>query len=103
MRFAALQSEAGQALLVKSGRSADDISSIVLVEEDRAHIKSDAVVQIAAKLKMPFPVLVPFATFFPQPFLNGVYDFVADNRYRLLGQEDSCRLSDPSFDSRFLQ
>lgn len=33
-RFAALQSDAGRALLRRSGRSPDDISSIVLVREE---------------------------------------------------------------------
>jgi hypothetical protein len=33
VRFCALQSDAGRALLQRCGRSADDISSIVLVEE----------------------------------------------------------------------
>lgn len=35
LRFAALQSEAGRALLLRSGRAPDDISSLVLVEKDR--------------------------------------------------------------------
>ena len=35
LRFAALQSEAGKALLLRSGRSPEDISSLVLVEKDR--------------------------------------------------------------------
>lgn len=35
MRFEALQSESGRKLLQRSGRSPDDISSVVLVEKDR--------------------------------------------------------------------
>lgn len=35
LRFAPLQSEAGKALLLRSGRSSHDISSLVLVEIDR--------------------------------------------------------------------
>ena len=57
-RFAALQSEAGKALLQKSGRRADDISSIVLVDEDGAYVKSTAVLRIARKLGSIFPILV---------------------------------------------
>jgi len=42
LRFAALQSSAGRALLRRSGRDASDISSIVLVERDRSYVKSGA-------------------------------------------------------------
>lgn len=35
IRFEALQSEAGQKLLRRSGRAPDDISSVVLVDKDR--------------------------------------------------------------------
>ena len=50
-RFAALQSAVGCALLVRHGRAPDDISSIVLVERDRAYRKSDAVLRIAQRLQ----------------------------------------------------
>lgn len=33
--MAALQSDAGKALLLRAGRSSDDLSSLVLVEKDR--------------------------------------------------------------------
>ncbi len=38
-RFAALQSPAGRALLQRCGRRPEDISSIVLVEEQQCYIK----------------------------------------------------------------
>lgn len=63
-RFAALQSESGRALLVRAGRRPDDISSIVLVERDRAYVKSEAVLRIASKLGNPFPFLVLIMTIF---------------------------------------
>jgi predicted DCC family thiol-disulfide oxidoreductase YuxK len=50
-RFAALQSAVGRALLVRHGRRADDISSIVLVERDRCFLKSDAVLRISQGLQ----------------------------------------------------
>ncbi|CAI5490116.1 unnamed protein product [Closterium sp. Naga37s-1] len=61
LRFAALQSEAGRALLARSGRSPDDISSIVLVERDGAYIKSDAVLRIARLLDLPLAFLAALA------------------------------------------
>jgi len=49
-----LQSESGRKLLQRSGRSPDDISSVVLVEE-RSYIKSEAVLRIMEYLNLPFP------------------------------------------------
>lgn len=103
LRFAALQSEAGRALLVKSGRRPDDISSIVFVDETGSLLKSEAVLKIAKLLSLPFPVLSTFASFFPAFFRDFVYDTVAENRYNILGERPSCRLSDPNFNDRFVQ
>jgi predicted DCC family thiol-disulfide oxidoreductase YuxK len=57
-RFAALQSDVGKALLVRSGRQPDNISSIVLVENDKSYLKSDAVLRIATGLSNPLLFLV---------------------------------------------
>ncbi len=52
-RLAALQSDAGRALLQKCGRHPDDISSIVLVQADGQHfIRSEAVLRIAQGMQV---------------------------------------------------
>mmetsp|Transcript_37828 Transcript_37828/g.76484 ORF Transcript_37828/g.76484 Transcript_37828/m.76484 type:complete len:197 (-) Transcript_37828:360-950(-) len=101
-RFAALQSSAGRALLRRAGRRPDDISSIVLVEKDRAYVKSNAVLRIAQKLSNPFPFLGLFGFVLPGFGRDFVYDQVANNRYNLFGKSNSCRVSDERFDSRFI-
>lgn len=103
LRLAALQSEAGKLLLERSGRRPDDISSIVLVEQNEAFTKSEAVLKIAEYLSVPFPLLAQF--FFPLPLLirDTVYDQVATNRYSFFGKTAECRLSDKRFDDRFIE
>jgi predicted DCC family thiol-disulfide oxidoreductase YuxK len=101
-RFAALQSKAGADLLQACGRKADDISSIVLVEQQAHYLRSEAILRIAAKLQAPFPALASMGLPFPLPVRDYVYDAVADNRYYLLGKQDSCRMSDPRFTDRFI-
>ena len=104
LRFAALQSPAGRALLRRAGRDPDDISSIVLVEKDAAYVKSDAVLRIATYLDNPLlPVAGTIGPMFPRFFRDAVYDVVADNRYEILGMKDECRLSDDRFDDRFVE
>jgi predicted DCC family thiol-disulfide oxidoreductase YuxK len=103
LRFAALQSAAGQALLRRAGRDENDISSIVLVEENKAYTKSDAVLRIATYLENPaLPAAAALGMFFPNFVRDLLYDLVADNRYKLLGIKDECRLSDTRFDDRFV-
>jgi predicted DCC family thiol-disulfide oxidoreductase YuxK len=79
-RFAALQSEAGRSLLRRAGRNPDDISSIVLVDIDRAYIKSDAVLRISKKLAPPLPLAGFIGLGFPPLIRDAVYDLVAKNR-----------------------
>jgi len=107
LRFSALQSNVGRALLQANGRQADDISSIVLVTEDAAYIKSDAVLEITKALTPPFLPVVPAAALaqvlVPQILRDIIYDGVADNRYQILGKQDQCRLDDDgAFADRFV-
>lgn len=89
LRFAALQSPAGRALLVSAaGRSPDDLSSVVLVEApDRAFVRSEAVVRAAKTIGAP-PALLAAALAGPVPLgaRDSAYDAVADNRYALFGR-----------------
>jgi predicted DCC family thiol-disulfide oxidoreductase YuxK len=108
LRFSALQSNVGKALLEANGRNANDITSIVLVTQDGAFIKSDAVLRIAEALT-PFPLLplAPVAALgrfvVPQVLRDVIYDGVADNRYDVLGKRDECRFdSDGKFEDRFV-
>ncbi|KAL8465674.1 hypothetical protein ACS0TY_034957 [Phlomoides rotata] len=90
IRFEALQSEAGKKLLQRSGRAPDDISSVVLVEKDRAYIKSEAVLKIMEYIDLPFPQLAFFLQFVPLFVRDFAYDNIADNRYNFFGRSDSC-------------
>lgn len=103
LRFAALQSEAGRALLVKSGRAPDDISSIVLADKDRSYIKSEAILRIAQCLSFPYPAAAFLGLIVPMFLRDAFYDTVADNRYSVFGKSNACRVSDPGFAARFIE
>ena len=108
LRFSALQSNVGKALLEANGRKPDDISSIVLVTQDGAYIKSDAILKITEALNpLPFLPLKPAAIvgryIVPQFLRDIIYDGVADNRYDLMGKRNECRFdADGEFDDRFV-
>jgi predicted DCC family thiol-disulfide oxidoreductase YuxK len=109
LRFAALQSNVGRALLQANGRDASDISSIVLVTKDGAYTKSDAVLRITEEL-LPLKGILPIKpaavlgrVVIPKFVRDLIYDGVANNRYQILGQRNECRFdADGEFEDRFV-
>lgn len=101
-RLAALQSETGKQLLERCGRSRDDISSIVLVEEGLCHIKSDAILRIAQGLNLPLAALGSLTLQVPGVLRDAAYDQIAKNRYSLFGKTESTRATDERFAERFI-
>jgi predicted DCC family thiol-disulfide oxidoreductase YuxK len=100
-RFASLQGEAGRALLRLHSIPADDMNSVVLVENNRTYTRSTAALRIARILTFPWPLLSVFL-FLPAQVRDLFYDLVAQNRYRWFGQRETCRMPTPELKARFL-
>lgn len=100
-RFAALQSELGQALLARHGLPPQAMNTVVLVDGQRAFTQSRAALRIAGKMDRPWPLLGAFRLV-PAPLRDFVYDWVARNRYRWFGRTDACMLPPPEVRARFL-
>jgi predicted DCC family thiol-disulfide oxidoreductase YuxK len=100
-RFAALQSEAGQALLERFDLPTGEFDSFVLVEGGDYATKSTAALRIARRLGFPYSLLYPFVVL-PTFLRDRVYDLVADNRYRIFGKKDQCMVPTPDRQARFL-
>jgi predicted DCC family thiol-disulfide oxidoreductase YuxK len=100
-RFAALQSEAGRALLQKFGLPPEALDSVVLVEDGKAWRKSRAALRIARRMDAPWPLLWPLIVV-PRPVADFVYGLVAKNRYRIFGKLDTCMIPPPEVRARFL-
>lgn len=100
-RFAALQSEAGQQWLEKTGLKNSDLDSIVVIDDNKAYVKSDAALRIAKKLKGAWPLLAGFRML-PKSVRDKMYDKVARNRYRWFGKREQCRVPTPELKERFL-
>jgi predicted DCC family thiol-disulfide oxidoreductase YuxK len=90
--FIPLQSEEGIALLVNAGLSSREFDSVVLIEDGRARIKSDAALralEILGGVWSGARVL----RIFPSGFRDFVYDRIAQLRYRLFGRKAVCELT----------
>jgi predicted DCC family thiol-disulfide oxidoreductase YuxK len=101
LRFAPLQSEAGQQLLTRHGLPTEGFDSFVLVEGDRAYTKSDAAIRVAELLGWPYR-LARVARLLPTGLRDSLYDVVADNRYDWFGHRDRCMVPDDGVGDRFL-
>ena len=100
-KFASLQSETGSELMKKHNLTSKDIDSVILIDADRAYIKSDAALRIAAELGGIYK-LISYLRFIPKFIRDFFYDIIAKNRYRWFGKKDSCRIPTPELKSKFL-
>lgn len=101
-RFAALQSQAGQALLTRYGLPEGYLDSIVLVEGGQAHTQSTSMLKILQGLGAPWRWLGVFLLV-PQPLRDGAYRLIARNRYRWFGKQETCRVPTEDIKTRFLE
>lgn len=100
-KFASLQSEEGQELLQHFGLPQKDLSTVILIEKEKAYFRSTAALRMARHLKSPWKityVLLILPTFIRDFF----YKKIALNRYKWFGQKDSCMIPTPELQSRFL-
>ncbi len=101
-RFASLQSNLGQEVLKKHGINSEATDSILILNPGKAYfIKSDAVLEIAGNLGPKFEWMVVFKAL-PKKFRDIVYDFIAKNRYRWFGRQETCILPTAKQKEKFL-
>lgn len=99
--FASLQSEAGQKLLNEYQIPGTDLSSFILIQDEKAYTKSTAALLVVKQLKGVVKYLYIFRVI-PTFIRDGVYNFVARNRYRWFGRNESCMIPSPELRARFL-
>lgn len=100
-RFADAASPLGQALFRHYGLKTHDYESYVMLENGRALLRSDPSLTILQRLGWPWAAAGVFK-FVPRFLRDRVYDWVARNRYRILGKRETCWLPDPAVRERFL-
>jgi predicted DCC family thiol-disulfide oxidoreductase YuxK len=99
-KFAALQSAAGKALLARHNL-AEDLQSVILVQDSKVYTQSAAVLRIATQLGFWWKLSYVF--FIVPPFIrNAVYHFIAKHRLKFFGKSETCMIPTPETESRFL-
>ena len=101
-RFASLQSEIGKKLISERGIDPEIIDSIVLIEPGVAYYqKSTAALEISKELSGGYSFL-SYLSIFPEVFRDGIYDLIANNRYKWFGKKDACMIPTPELKAKFL-
>lgn len=101
-RFVALQSELGQKILKHIGINPTNIDSIILYEPGIAYYyKSAAALQIAKNLGGFFHLGTVFRII-PTGISNQLYDYIAENRYKWYGKNETCLIPTAALKSKFL-
>lgn len=99
--FASLQSNIGQQLMQQHQLDSTVINSLVYIENGKAYSKSTGALRMAKQLSGLWPLLYGFIIV--PPFIrNVVYNWVAKNRYRWFGKQETCWLPQPKWNARFL-
>lgn len=102
LKFAAIQSEAGQKLLSQKNINPGQIDSVILIKGGKVYTESDAVLNVTKFLRFPYS-LCNILRVVPKPVRNFFYKKVARNRYRWFGKRDSCMMPTPNLENRFLK
>lgn len=101
-RFVPLQSELGLKIIQHLGIDPKNTDSIVLYEPGRAYYnKSEAAIEIVKEFGGLYTLLRILAVF-PKSLSNFVYAFVAKNRYRWYGKQETCMMPSPEVAAKFL-
>ncbi|HEY0382910.1 MAG TPA: DCC1-like thiol-disulfide oxidoreductase family protein [Candidatus Elarobacter sp.] len=99
--FLPLQSPRGRQLLGSRAGDVREPDSVVLLADGRVYERSDAVLHIALRLRAPWPLAFA-AILIPRAARDGIYRWIARNRYRWFGRKDACALPPPGLRERFL-
>lgn len=101
-RFVALQSELGIQILNQIGVNPKNIDSIILYEPGVAYYyKSQAAIQISNHLGGLWSLVTIFKIV-PKGISNLLYDYIAKNRYKWYGKNESCMIPNPELKAKFL-
>ena len=90
LRYCWLQSDIAGALLSEKG-VAVDMSSIILMENDKIFFEAEAFFKIISKLDYPvrfFSIL----SIFPKFLANFVYQLISRRRYGIFGKSEVCQI-----------
>lgn len=100
--FASIQSENGRALMQWAGLDAENVDTMLYVENGVSYTRSTAFLKIVRHFPSGWHLLSQGGLFAPTFARDFLYSRFAQNRYRLFGQSGHCLIPDAKLATRFL-
>jgi predicted DCC family thiol-disulfide oxidoreductase YuxK len=101
LRYAPLQGETAAALRAQYPQIPEELSTVVLVDDGRVHLRSKAFLYVSRYLTRPWRWGYAFR-WFPAFLADLGYRVVAHFRYRIWGKKDACEIPAPEERALFL-
>lgn len=101
LRFASLQSAAGQALLQTYDIPRTEFDTALLIEKGQVASRSTCALRMLRYLHLPWPLLYGLIII-PRPARDALYDITARKRFDWFGKMDACPIPQPEVRERFL-
>ena len=99
--FASLQSEVGQKVLDRLGHEKEELSTVIMIENDQVYTHSTVGLRMIRHFSGLWPILYALIAI-PKPVRDAIYNWVAANRYRWFGKKDACWIPTPELRERFI-
>jgi len=100
-RLASLQSDFAAQLLPRFHVDPSKVDSVAFYVDGKLYQRSRAVLEIARRMRRGWPLLYVFIII-PGFLRDAIYNWIARNRYKWFGKQDTCRIPTPELKSRFL-
>ena len=101
LKFASLQSEYAQNLVPKEVLNCGNLDTIIVYMDGKFYDRSHAVLKLCKILGGLYSVFL-IGYLIPRFIRDGLYRFVANNRYRWFGKKDHCMVPSQELKERFL-
>ena len=102
VKYAALQSEAGQQLLKQFNLPTTEFNSFIFIEAGKVYTQSTGALKVCKYLNALWPLLYGLIIV-PRFIRDGIYNRLAKNRYKWFGKKDQCMIPAPGVKERFLK
>lgn len=99
--FGSLQGNYGQETLRKLNMPTNEFNSFMLLEDGKLYTKSAGALRMLKHLGGAWSLLYAFIIV-PKFIRDGVYNWVAKNRYKWFGKKEACWVPTPELKARFL-
>jgi predicted DCC family thiol-disulfide oxidoreductase YuxK len=101
LKFASLQSDYAKKMIPKDVLNRENLDTIIFYNDGKFYDRSSAVLKICKALGGRYYVFL-VGYLIPRFIRDGLYRFIANNRYKWFGKKEQCRIPTADLKERFL-